>query len=405
MDSTPTLTVQELTTYVRQLLEHDEVLKEVAVRGEVSNFSRHSSGHLYFSLKDDRATLSCVCFRGAAIGLKFEPQDGQSVIAYGSITVYEKQGRYQLMVRFMRPDGVGDLAAALEALRKRLDEEGLFAPERKRPLPRFPRAIGLITSPTGAAVEDMKRIIGQRYPLARIVVVPTIVQGEAGASSIVASLRRANCRDDLDVLIVGRGGGSLEDLWCFNEESVARAVFASRLPVISAVGHETDTTICDLVADVRAATPSNAAELVVPDQQELRRHLQALGRHLAAGLEKQLTRWRRRLEQAARHPLLQRPEMLLHSWVLRLDTAATGLLDGIEKIVGALRAQLDKASVRLDALSPVAVLGRGYAIVRRREDGAIVRQVGQVSPRMGLTITVADGDFGALVQGPDTAAV
>lgn len=399
MDNTPALSVQELTAYIRQLLERDQVLQEVAVCGEISNFTRHLSGHLYFSLKDDRATLSCVCFRGAAAGLKFAPQDGQRVIAYGSISVYEKQGRYQLLVRFMRPAGLGDLAAALEALRRQLSEEGLFAPERKRPLPRFPRAIGLITSPTGAAVEDMKRIIGQRYPLARIVVIPTIVQGEAGAPSIVASLQRANRRDDLDVLIVGRGGGSLEDLWCFNDERVARAVFASRLPVISAVGHETDTTICDLVADVRAATPSNAAELVVPDQQDLRRHLQALGRHLAAGLQGQITRWRQRLERTASHPLLQRPEMILQSWVQRVDTAATGLSDGVQMIVRALEARLDRAHVQLEALSPMAVLGRGYAIVRKREDQTVVRQVGQVAPGTALTVTVADGDFGARVEG------
>lgn len=399
MDNTPALSVQELTAYIRQLLERDQVLQEVAVCGEISNFTRHLSGHLYFALKDDRATLSCVCFRGAAAGLKFEPQDGQRVIAYGSISVYEKQGRYQLLVRFMRPAGQGDLAAALEALRKQLSEEGLFAPERKRPLPRFPRAIGLITSPTGAAVEDMKRIIGQRYPLARIVVIPTIVQGEAGAPSIVASLQRANRRDDLDVLIVGRGGGSLEDLWCFNDERVARAVFASRLPVISAVGHETDTTICDLVADVRAATPSNAAELVVPDQQDLRRQLQALGRHLAAGLQGQMMRWRQRLERTASHPLLQRPEMILQSWVQRVDTAATGLTDGVQRIVRALEARLDRARVQLEALSPMAVLGRGYAIVRKREDQTVVRQVGQVAPGTALTVTVADGDFGARVEG------
>lgn len=399
MDNTAALSVQQLTAYVKQLLERDELLQEVVVRGEISNFTRHSSGHLYFSLKDDSAALSCVCFRGAAGALKFGPKDGQNVVAYGSISVYEKQGRYQLLVRFMRPDGMGDLAAALEALRKQLDQEGLFAPERKRPLPRFPRAVGLITSPTGAAVEDMKRIIGQRYPLARIVVVPTTVQGEAGAPSIVASLRLANRRDDLDVLIVGRGGGSLEDLWCFNEESVARAVFASRLPVISAVGHETDTTICDLVADVRAATPSNAAELVVPDQADLRRQLDALGRQLAAGLESRVARLRRRLERAAAHPLLQRPEMILQAWVQRLDDAATALANGIADVVEDLRVRLDKACLRLDALSPLAVLGRGYAIVRRRDDRAVVRSVAQAPPGTELSITVGDGDFGAVAEG------
>jgi exodeoxyribonuclease VII large subunit len=399
LDNTPALSVRELTAYLKRLLERDELLQEVAVRGEISNFTRHSSGHMYFSLKDEAATLSCVCFRGAAAGLKFAPEDGQRVLAFGSISVYEKQGRYQLMVRFMRPDGVGDLAAALEALRQRLEQEGLFAPERKRPLPRFPRGIGLITSPTGAAVQDMVQILGRRYPLARILVIPTVVQGEAGAPSIVASLQRANRRPDLDVLIVGRGGGSLEDLWCFNEESVARAVFASRLPVVSAVGHETDTTICDYVADARAATPSNAAELIVPDQQDLQRQLDALGRHLAAGLESHVARLRRRLEQLAAHPLLQRPEMVLQARAQRLDDAATGLAEAIRDLLEGLGVRLDKASLRLDALSPLAVLGRGYAIVRRQADQAVVRSVQQAPPGSGLSITVSDGDITAIAGG------
>lgn len=399
MGTPAALSVRELTAYLKRLLERDELLQEVVVRGEISNFTRHSSGHLYFSLKDEDATLSCVCFRGSAAGLKFDPADGQRVIAYGSISVYERQGRYQLLVKFLRPDGVGDLAAQFEALRAKLEAEGLFAPERKRPLPRFPRALGVITSPTGAAIRDLLSILGRRYPLARVVVFPTVVQGEGGVASIVASLQRANARPDLDVLIVGRGGGSLEDLWCFNEEPVARAVFASRLPVISAVGHETDTTLCDFVADVRAATPSAAAELAVPDQAELQRQLEALQRHLAAGLEGHLARLRRRLETVAAHPLLQRPEIVLEQRAQRLDEAASALQAEMTGHLQRLRARLDRSSVGLAALSPVAVLGRGYALVRRRTDQRLVRSTAEAPAGTTLTITVADGDFDAVAEG------
>ena len=392
------LSVTELTAHVKRLLERDEILSDVSVRGEISNFTRHSSGHLYFSLKDDNCTLSAVCFRNAAARVRFDPADGLRIIAEGSISVYEKQGRYQLLVRTMRPDGVGDLAAAFEALKLKLEQEGLFAPERKRPLPRFPRGIGLITSPTGAAIRDLVSVISRRFPLAHLVVIPTVVQGAAGAASLVASLQLANSRDDLDVLIVGRGGGSLEDLWCFNEEAVARAVFASRLPVISAVGHETDTCLTDFVADLRAPTPSAAAELVVPDAAELLRHLQALGRHLQGRLLNHAQRHRQRLERLIAHPVLQRPEALIEVRLQRLDEAAESLREHMRRQVEARRQRLERAAVGLGALSPHAVLGRGYAICRLRDTGEIVRSVGQVRPEAGLTITVTDGDIEALPE-------
>ncbi len=390
------LSVTELTTYLKRLLERDEVLADVTVRGEISNFTRHSSGHLYFSLKDDNCTLSCVCFRNIASRVRFDLSDGLRILAEGNISVYEKQGRYQLLVRAMRPDGVGDLAAAFEALKAKLEQEGLFAPERKRPLPRFPRGIGLITSPTGAAIRDLVSIISRRYPLAHIVVVPTVVQGEAGAASIVASLKLANAREDLDVLIVGRGGGSLEDLWCFNEEAVARAVFASRLPVISAVGHETDTALTDFVADLRAATPSAAAELVVPDAGELARHLQAVGRHLQGRLLHHVQRDRQRLQRLLAHPVLQRPEALIETRAQRLDEAAEGLREHLARQIETRQQRLARAGVGLDALSPHAVLGRGYSITRLAATGAIVWSVKQVHSGDELSITVSDGDVDAL---------
>lgn len=389
------LSISEVTAHIKRLLERDEILQDVMVRGEISNFTRHSSGHLYFSLKDENSTLSCVCFRGAAAKVRFEPADGMRVIADGNVSLYEKAGRYQLMVRALRPDGVGDLAAALERLREKLELEGLFAPERKRPLPRFPKSIGLVTSPTGAAIRDLISILSRRYPLAHLVVIPTLVQGEGGAESIARSIRYANERTDLDLLIVGRGGGSLEDLWCFNEELVARTVFASRLPVISAVGHETDYSICDYVADVRAATPSAAAELAVPDVAELQRHFEALGRHLQAGLLGHVARSRRRLQGVTAHPLLQRPGAILEARALRLDEAANSLQETLQRRLLEGRRRLEKATVGLTALSPLTVLGRGYAIVRKRATSTVVRSCSEVQPGDELMITVSDGDIAA----------
>ncbi len=398
MEAAKPLSVSALTAYLKRLIERDEILADVSVRGEISNFSRHSSGHLYFSLKDATSTLSCVCFRSVAATLSFEPADGQQIIASGRITVFEKQGRYQLIVEEMQPDGAGALAEAFEALKRKLEAEGLFAPERKRPLPRFPRGIGLITSPTGAAVQDLVSIISRRFPLARIVIIPTIVQGEEAVDSLVSSIRFANTIEGLDVLIVGRGGGSLEDLWSFNEEAVARAVFASRLPVISAVGHETDVCLTDFVADLRAPTPSAAAELVVPDAAELQRHLHALGRHMQNRLLHFIQRDRQRLQRLASHPLMQRPYALLEARMQRLDEAYEALRQNIHRIVEANKARLEKATVGLTALSPLSVLKRGYAICRLRATGEIVRSIQQIQPQADLSITVSDGDFAAIAR-------
>ncbi|MHB8996811.1 MAG: exodeoxyribonuclease VII large subunit [Armatimonadota bacterium] len=398
MLTTQPLSVSEVTSHLKRLLERDEILQDVTVRGEISNFTRHSSGHLYFSLKDQDSTIGCVCFRGVASKLRFEAGNGMRVIADGAVSVYEKQGRYQLMVRALRPDGVGDLAAALEKLKAKLEAEGLFAPERKRPLPRFPVGIGLITSPTGAAIRDLISVISRRYPLSRIVVIPTVVQGEAGAGSICAAIRYANTLPNLDVLIVGRGGGSLEDLWCFNEEPVARAIFASRLPVISAVGHESDFSIADLVADIRAATPSAAAELVCPDIIELQRHLEAVGRHLQAGVQGHIARAATRYQAVATQPLLQRPTAFIEARALRVDDASSSMAEAVNRLLRDNRRRLEKASVGLSALSPLSVLGRGYAIVRREADGRVVRSIADAAPQTALTITVADGDLPAVAQ-------
>jgi len=387
------LSVSEVTAYLKQLLDRDEVLQQVVVRGEISNFTSHRSGHLYFSLKDENSQLSCICFRRDAQSLDFVPEEGMQVVAHGNITVYERAGRYQLIVRFMRPDGAGELAARLEELKAKLAAEGLFDPARKRPLPRFPRAIGLCTSPTGAAIQDMIRIITRRYPRVKIVQFPTVVQGEAATSSIVQSLQAAGCYPGLDVIIVGRGGGSLEDLWAFNEEAVARAIFACPIPVISAVGHETDFTISDYVADARAATPSEAAEMVVPDQRELLANLVVAGQRLRGGLLRRLQRASDQLAAVADRPILRRPQILLEPWQQRFDEATVLLSRNLDAVISERHRRLEKAGTALMALSPTAVLERGYAICRRLRDEAVVSSVTAVQRGEPVRVTVADGNI------------
>ncbi len=358
---TSVLTVGEVTAYVKRLLDRDEVLSDVLVRGEISNLRRPASGHIYFSLKDDQSVMDAVCFRGRAGTLDFEPADGMAVVCGGNVTVYEKQGRYQLVIRFMRPDGMGDLAAALEKLKAQLDAEGLFAAERKRPLPRFPSSIALVTSATGAAVRDMISILTRRYPLARLLLVPTVVQGEDAAGSIVASLRAAN-DVGVDLIILGRGGGSLEDLWPFNEEAVARAVFGSRAPTISAVGHETDTVLTDFVADARAATPSHAAEMAVPDTGELHDYLASLTARATRRLGDVLRRDGERLIEVASHPVLQRPGLYIDTRLQQLDDTVEALARAADAYARARRERLERVAARLAGTDPEAVLRRGYAI-------------------------------------------
>ena len=385
------LTVREVTTHVKQLIERSELLQRIEVVGEISNFTHHRSGHLYFSLKDEHSALRCVCFRGSARSLQFEPENGMRVIAGGDVTVYERGGQYQLIARWMRPDGMGALAVALEKLKAKLEAEGLFDPSRKRPLPRFPSRIGIVTSPTGAAIRDMVSVITRRYPLATLVTFPTLVQGEAAPESIVASLARANELGDLDVIIVGRGGGSIEDLWSFNDERVARAIFGSQVPVVSAVGHETDTTLADLVADVRAPTPSAAGELVVPDADELASVLEATGPRLARALQAQAARAEAALTALSARPGLKQPERLVEEYALRLDEATQGLAAAVRTRLERHGAGLEALGGKLEALGPSAVLARGYSICRRAADGALVTRATQVKPGEGVEIALQLG--------------
>ncbi len=397
------LTVREITAHVKQLIDRSELLRDVQVVGEISNFTRHRSGHLYFSLKDEHATLNCVCFRSAAGRLQFEPGDGQRVIAGGEVTVYEKGGRYQLIARWMRPDGLGALAVALEKLKAKLEEEGLFDPSRKRPLPRFPGTIGIVTSPTGAAVRDMVTVIGRRFPLVRVKVFPALVQGDEAPASIVASLRQADATPGLDVIIVGRGGGSIEDLWAFNDERVARAIFGSRVPVVSAVGHETDYTIADLVADVRAPTPSAAAELVVPDCRELMAGLAAIENRLARAVRRRVENGRSLLDTLSARPGLRQPQQLLAEYSIRVDEATRDLTNAVRARHQRYQAALEALGGKLDALGPMGVLSRGYSICRRSADGVVVTNSTQVTAGEDVEITVHRGTIVATTQSTEPA--
>jgi len=381
-------TVHEFTLALKGVLTSGK-FSDVWVRGEISNFTNHNSGHRYFTLKDKNSALQCVMFKWYGRNLRFEPEQGMKVIVLGDLDVYEQKGVYQLKVRAIRPDGIGELYKAYEQLKNKLAMEGLFAPERKKPLPLFPKKIGVATSETGAVLHDILTVIKRRYPL-EMLFIPTVVQGEYAAQSIVHSIELLN-KTDVDVIILGRGGGSIEDLWAFNEEIVARAIFDSRIPIISAVGHETDYTIADFVADVRAPTPSAAAEITVPERQELSSQISRLSdrlienqRHsigdriahvseLKAGVEPRLF-----LERLADY--MQYMDELSQKQVL----SATRLLEG-------KRTLFDVHAGKLDAVSPLATLSRGYSIALKLPDRKLVRNVNDVEKRDELEIIVSDG--------------
>lgn len=393
------LTVTQLTNYLKNLLAGDPVLQEVWVRGEISNFRRPSSGHMYFTLKDDGAALRCVMFRGANRSLAFQPEDGMEVLAAGYIGLYERDGVYQLYVEHMEPAGVGALYAAFEQLKRRLEAEGLFAQELKKPLPSLPRRVGIVTSPTGAAVQDIIKVARRRFPRIDLVLCPVAVQGEGAAQEVARGITLLDRHGDVDVIIVGRGGGSLEDLWAFNEEVVARAIHAARTPVVSAVGHETDFTIADFVADVRAPTPTAAAMLVVPDEGELGRVLANSVTRLQQALRNRWLNERRRLERLMAGPVFQRPTHLILTAWQEVDDLARQSLQGINTLLERRRARFQSLVGRLEALSPLAVLARGYSVTQREEDGKIIRRYDQVAVGDAVTVTLAHGSLTCTVTG------
>ncbi len=387
-----TLTVTDLTRYIREMFEMDYRLQDVWVQGEISNFSRPSSGHVYFSLKDSGAALKCVMWRTAVTAAVKRLREGDAIVAHGKLGVYEPQGTYQLYVDAIQTAGVGDLYQQFERLKAQLQAEGLFESDRKRPLPGIVRTIGIVTSPTGAALQDMLNIIGRRWPLLRIVLSPTPVQGSDAPPKIIAALKRLYQRDDLDAIIIGRGGGSIEDLWCFNDENVARTIAQSPIPIVSGVGHEVDFTIADFVADVRAPTPSAAAELITPDQTEVRSMIEGAAQELTSLMTDRIRN--ARLSLAANERALQHlsPRVKLANIRQRLDDVSSNMLDAMKHGLALRRERVNSLSAQLTAYNPLNVLARGYAVVRTAE-GDVVRSVNQVQPNEQLSIRVSDGEF------------
>lgn len=389
-------TVSELTGEIKDLIEGN--LPEVWVRGEVSNCLKANSGHVYFTLKDEGSQLSAVVWRNTAARFRFDLHDGMQVVVNGSVEVYAPRGSYQVIVRQLIPHGIGALELAFRQLHAKLEAEGLFQAARKRPIPRFPKRIALVTSPVGAAVRDMIQVITRRWRGADILIVPVKVQGEGAAEEIATALRNVHRLPGIDVVICGRGGGSLEDLWAFNEEVVARAIAACRLPVISAVGHEIDVTIADLVADVRALTPSEAGERVVPDRAEVTRTLDHLRQRLVSGLTNRAAKARLQLDGFASRRAFARPFQRVHDELTRLDELDVQLRRAVRQRAIAAKQQLDLAAATLDALSPLKVLGRGYSITRRAESGELVIAANQLAIGERITTILAAGQLISRVE-------
>lgn len=364
MQNTLVLSVSQLNRYIKMNFDADENLANIFISGEISNFTNHyRTGHLYFTLKDDSAAVRAVMFNSSAKRLKFMPEDGMKVIARGRVSVYEASGQYQLYVDDMQPDGVGALNLAYEQLKEKLQKEGLFSELHKKPLPPYPEKVGVITSPTGAAVRDIINVLGRRFPYAEIVFCPVLVQGDGAHLQLTDAVNMFNSERAADVIIIGRGGGSIEDLWEFNDEGLARAVYNSEIPVISAVGHETDFTICDFVADMRAPTPSAAAELAVPDANELQYALSALNNRMFLNVSSGIADRRSRLEYLTSKGALKSPDEMLSNRSQRLDTAFSKMLSSYENRIGGKKVEFISAATALSKLDPMSVLMRGFAFV------------------------------------------
>jgi len=393
------ITVTQLNKYVKSLLEGDKNLAAVYIGGEISNFTNHyKSGHMYMSLKDEGALVRAVMFRAHASKLSFMPENGMRVIIRARISLYEKDGSFQIYIEEMQPDGVGALQVAYEQLKKRLEDEGLFDQSRKRPLPRYPARIGVITSPTGAAVRDILNILGRRYPLAEIVFVPVLVQGDGAPPQLIKALEHFNLTKAADVVIIGRGGGSIEELWAFNDENVARAVAGMSIPTISAVGHETDFTICDFVADLRAPTPSAAAELAVPDSEQLLTGLSQTHRRLHRAARGAVDTASHHLTVIRSRRCLSTPLYFVEEQGMRLDYIVRGMAHAGTRILSVSGQRMAAAAAKLDALSPLKVLARGYAIPKTH-DGKAIGGIGDITPGCTLALRVSDGVIDCSVTG------
>jgi exodeoxyribonuclease VII large subunit len=384
-------TITEINKYIKEIFARDVILNNLWLTGEISNFHHHSSGHMYFTLKDDDSAISAVMFRGNNRNLGFEIEDGMKVIAHGYISIYEVRGTYQFYVEEMEPAGIGALYLAYEQLKEKLEKEGLFAVEHKKAIPLLPKKIGIVTSPTGAAIRDILSVIRRRFPNIYVLIVPSLVQGEDAAPQIVRGIDYLNRRGDIDLIIVSRGGGSIEDLWPFNEEIVARAVFNSKVPVISGIGHETDFTITDFAADLRAPTPSAAAELAISSRLELEKQLDNLKIRLLNGIRNKLEYYRKIVESLAEKRAFTKPEELLSEKSQRIDELARNLEWNMEKRLGSLKESFKIISGKLESLSPLKTLARGYSITGCQ--GAIIKSIEDVNPGDLIRTIVHDGEI------------
>lgn len=390
------LSISQLNEYIKSRMDADPNLRSVAVRGEISNYKLYPSGHHYFTLKDESAALKCVMFKSHGARLRFKPGNGMKVIAMGTVSVFPRDGAYQLYCTAMAMDGIGDLYAAFEELKRKLSAQGLFDPAHKKPLPRYPGTIGIVTSSAGAAVHDMLRILRARYPLTKVRLLPVRVQGAEAPGEIAGAIAYANRYNLADLLIVGRGGGSIEDLWAFNDERVARAIYDSRIPVISAVGHEPDVTISDYAADLRAATPSNAAELAVPDQDALRQTLDAMSLSMAQSMSRQLKNARLRLDSLGKRPVLVSPMASIETRRKALELLNQRLMTAENSAVESHRRRFVSMTAKLDAMSPLKVLTRGYALACDK-NGDLIRSVDQARPGEEMRLRVSDGTIKAKI--------
>ena len=391
------LSITQINEYIRSKMDADRLLNSVAVLGEISNYKFYPSGHHYFTLKDEGGALKCVMFKGNAIRLRFRPENGMKVIAMGKISVFPRDGAYQLYCTAMAMDGIGDLHAAFEQLKAKLSAQGLFDPAHKQKIPQYPGSIGIITSSAGAAIHDMLRILRKRYPLTKVRLLPVRVQGAEAPGEIVSAIRYANHHKLADLLIVGRGGGSIEDLWAFNDERVAYAIYESKIPIISAVGHEPDVTISDFVADMRAATPSNAAELAVPDREALNQTLDAMLDSMSYSLQRQLKNARRNLQTLSASHALQSPDAYLRQRRDMLDAMTNRLVAGQSRSVALKKQRFVGLTSKLDAMSPLKVLTRGYAMTQTA-DGSLLKSVKSVSQGDSILVSLQDGCITAQVS-------
>lgn len=390
--------VSELNNRIKYLFELDPMLQNVCVKGELSNYKVYPSGHHYFTMKDSECSLRCVMFKGAASALRFKPESGMGVIAFGRVSVYPRDGAYQLYCTSMQPEGVGDLHVAYEQLKAKLAAEGLFASELKKPIPTFPNRIAVITSGAGAAVRDIIRVAGARWPMAKLIILPVRVQGAEAPAEISGALAYANKYKAADLIITGRGGGSIEDLWAFNDERVARAIFASEIPVISAVGHEPDVTISDYVADLRAATPSNAAELAVPDQSEIRDALLLSSLASSRAMSKLMSEKRNALENLASRRVLVSPTGYIDQKRMELDHLRSSLTAAADRILSAKKHSFVGYTASLNALSPLKVLLRGYSVATDG-NGAVISKISDVKAGQEICVRLSDGSLECTVDG------